>query len=216
MRYDDLWEEVEDIGTLYKEIDLVVGFEEILFVCATKYSNERYLIMTYDSSEAIYVMRKIGKKDLLEMLDNKITLEQTFRHTDFIYETYINENSDFLKCKKIKSNEYPANKLPKKGEYFDLKSRHIERYKNELKETESIYASIRERYRINGLNEKKYSNYVNEYLNIEKIENVSVNKLHVPISNSVIESTFYPFNISYDYPSPEYIPYDREVLYNIV
>ena len=62
MKKLNFWNEISGIGKLYIEKELVVGVELVLFVCTVdENTDQRYLIMTYDSYEGIYVMRKIDK-----------------------------------------------------------------------------------------------------------------------------------------------------------
>lgn len=128
------WEQVNGIGELYTEIELIVGVEPVLFVCTTnKTDGERYLIMTYDSYEGIYIMKKINAEDLLDMLENRVTMEQSFRKGRYILKTYIDTNGN-MSFKKILSNDFDGGLLPKKGEYFELHSRYILDYIQKLKE----------------------------------------------------------------------------------
>ena len=55
---EEYWDEIRGIGKLYVEEDLVVGIESVLFVCIDD-KNNRYLVMTYDSYNGIYIY--IGK-----------------------------------------------------------------------------------------------------------------------------------------------------------
>lgn len=128
------WDEIKGIGKLYTDIELVVGFEPVLFVCTVENdTNNKYLMMTYDSCNGIYVIRKIDNKELLDMLENKVTMEETFRNGTSIIKTYIDDSDDML-YEIFESTEFDANLLPRKGEFLDLKSRHILSYIEKLKQ----------------------------------------------------------------------------------
>ena len=51
---EEYWDEIRGIGKLYVEEELVVGIESVLFVCIDD-KNNRYLVMTYDSYNGIYI-----------------------------------------------------------------------------------------------------------------------------------------------------------------
>lgn len=133
MREEYFWNEIKGIGKLYTDIELVVGFEPVLFVCTVENdANNKYLMMTYDSCNGIYVIRKIDNKELLDMLENRVTMEETFRNGESIIKTYISDTDDML-YETFKSTEFDANLLPRKGEFLDLDSRHILSYIKKLK-----------------------------------------------------------------------------------
>ena len=128
----EYWDEIEGIGKLYIEKELVVGLEPVLFVCVDDKKN-RYLIMTYDSDEGIYVYRRINKDELLDMLENRVTMEQTFRRGERIYKTFISENNDSLGARGYNADEFPGDMLPDKGENYEIDSEYIQRYIRSLR-----------------------------------------------------------------------------------
>jgi len=130
------WDEIQGIGKLYVDIELVVGFEPVLFVCTVEGDiNKKYLVMTYDSCNGIYILRKIDNKELLDMLENRVTMEKTFRNSDFILKTYI-DMSDNLQFETFEGLTFDGKFLPKKNEFFELKSRHILKYIEKIKREE--------------------------------------------------------------------------------
>lgn len=120
------WYKFEKIGSLWKEIDLVVGNEPILFICINRHG-ERFLTMTYDSLDMVYVISPITVKTLVDMLTNKITMEQAFRSGHSIYISSDSTN-DVLFAKRYDSREFPSDKLPDRGEYFELDFEYIQNY----------------------------------------------------------------------------------------
>ncbi|MDE6846218.1 MAG: hypothetical protein K2J99_10705, partial [Lachnospiraceae bacterium] len=74
---------------MYLENELVVGVETVLFVCIN--DEGRWLFMTYDSGEGDYVFCKIEESTLLQMLNNEITMEEAYRKSGYIGETFIDE-----------------------------------------------------------------------------------------------------------------------------
>jgi len=128
----EYWDEIQGIGVLNMEMELVVGVEPVLFVCSLKSNpKKKYLIMTYNSMKGKYVIREIGNEEVLLMLDNEITMEQTFRNGTYIYLTYLEEG--LLKFEKHKSSDFDGTMLPKKGAYYNIRSKYILDYKKELK-----------------------------------------------------------------------------------
>lgn len=126
------WYLTKEFGQLYKEIDLVYGNEPILFVCMDR-NKRRYLCMTYESAAFNYVIAHIKTIDLINMLENKVTMEKTFRLADYIFysEEGVNENS--LSLDRYASHFFPADKLPEKAEYYELDFEWIVQYIKKLK-----------------------------------------------------------------------------------
>lgn len=130
---NELWIKIKDMNQLYVEEELVVGVETILFTCVSD-NQEKYLVMTYDSYEGQYVIIKITNEKLLEMLQQKITIEQTFRQGEEILLTKWNEKLECLDYERYQSEEFPDEMLPEKGVYYTIKSQYILDYIKELSE----------------------------------------------------------------------------------
>ena len=120
------------IGKLYVEEELVVGIEPVLFVCIDD-KNNRYLVMTYDSYNGIYIYRKIESDELLDMLENRNTMERTFRLGKRIYKTFIEENSNILGVEEYDSQTFSGSMLPDVGEYYEIHSEYIQKYIEKLR-----------------------------------------------------------------------------------
>lgn len=137
----ELWNKIEEIGSLYKEIDLVIGVEPVLFVCKKYRTKDRYLVMTYNSYEEIYVIAPIANRALLNMLSNQITMEQAFRGCDIILTTQIGNNS--LAIEKHSPSNFQEDMLPRVGEYYELDYEYIRMYRDKLEcEPESHYETL--------------------------------------------------------------------------
>lgn len=169
------WDEIEGIGRLYTESELVVGFEPVLFVCTDKSKKEKFLIMTYDSCNGIYIMRKITNVELLNMLNNKVTMEETFRNSKNILKTYI-DNDDVMRYDVFISSEFDESLLPRKGEYFELHSRYILNYIEKLENakfsTNASYVDFSS-YEIDSEN-----TYYSMLLDSVALNTFSINYLH--------------------------------------
>ena len=131
------WLNAEGIGQLYIEEVLVYGDFPVLFVCLDDH-NERYLCMTYDPYESQFVFIRISTEKLIDMIENRIPMEQTFRNADTIFTTEDNEDSEDsdvdLAVKANDSPTFPADHLPAVGEYYDLPSEWLNGYLSKLKE----------------------------------------------------------------------------------
>lgn len=128
----DLWGKVDNIGDLYLEKELVTGFEPVLFTCRTD-SKERFLVISYNSNDGIFVLCHVTNSNLISMLKNEITMEECYRKSNIIYQTYYDEEADILRVNSFDSKVFPKEKLPEKGAYFSIKSKYIEKYIQSLK-----------------------------------------------------------------------------------
>ena len=136
----EYWDEIEGIGKMYMENELVVGVETVLFVCIN--DEGRWLFMTYDSAEGDYVFCKIEENTLVQMLRNEITMEEAYRKARFIGETFIDEEGK-MRFYRYKANVFDGEKLPNKGAYYDIKSEYVDQYICELRRyCESRYEVI--------------------------------------------------------------------------
>ena len=121
---------INGLGSFSLEKELV--YDLLLFTC--KNNNTKYLVTAYNYDLDNYILCKIENKTLLDMLTQKITMEQAFRKSDKIYETYIEDNSDTIYYKEYKSSEFDARKLPNVGAYYKVASQYILDYINFIKE----------------------------------------------------------------------------------
>ncbi len=129
------WYYAKDIGQLYIEQVLVHGDEPVLFVCVDD-KNQRYLCMAYESEMLKFVMIKISTNQLLDMLENKVSMDQTFRSAEKIITTEENAdlNSDIdLILTANDPKAFPADHLPKPGAYYNLNFGWVKDYMAQLK-----------------------------------------------------------------------------------
>lgn len=126
------------IGKLNKEIDLVVGNEPVLFVCSLEERpEEKYLVMTYNLFKGKYVIREITHQELLLMLENEVTMEQTFRNGKEIIMTYY-KGCD-LCAEKYNSKDFDENMLPEKGAYYEIHSNYILNYIDDIRKDANYF-----------------------------------------------------------------------------
>ena len=92
--FDEIFMEINGVGELYVEINLIVENSPTLFVCKTT-NNERYIFVTQNKTKCEYILAKIDKEMLIRMLKNEITIKNTFCSSNYIYKTYLDENKRF-------------------------------------------------------------------------------------------------------------------------
>lgn len=126
-----LWYKFDGLGQLYRQVDLVVGNDSVLFVCVDEYDN-KYLVMTYNPYMLEYVFVRVRDTDLVNMLENRITMEQVYRNADIIYLSRDAENEE-LKVETYNSKSFSADMLPVAGKYYELQIDYVDRYVHELK-----------------------------------------------------------------------------------
>lgn len=193
MKELEFWDEIEGIGELNMEMELVVAEEPVLFVCSLEQNPEKkYLIMAYNSFKGKYVIREIDNQELLMMLENQVTMEQTFRNGKEIIMTHL--EGGILQSEKYNSEKFSTEMLPKKGAYYNIHSQYILEYIETLKEN---------KYRIN----LKVGHI--QYFECD-IENVGLRKI---LSQDILNNQWktqsgyiWNFDISEDYQfQPKYL-----------
>jgi len=127
----EVWLTVERIGKLYMDEEFIVGNEPVLFTVIDE-NKKRYLVMTY-VPECIYHMVEISNNDLIDMLENRITMEQTFRKQKEIIRVFYDWIDNCYKFTKYDSTTFSSDLLPKEGEYYNLNYDYIKRYIDKLK-----------------------------------------------------------------------------------
>lgn len=124
------WYKTNLKGQLFIETVLVEGNVSVLFTCLDE-SEQRYLVEMLDSFDGEYLIVPISTNDLLYMLKDKITLEQTFKKQKEAYLTSFNDDFDLV-LEAVKNLEIPAEYLPLPGVYFELSTPRIRNYIKQL------------------------------------------------------------------------------------
>jgi hypothetical protein len=132
---NDIWATLNGVGILRIEEYLVVSNEPILFTCKNEKTNQRFLVMLYDEENFEYVVSPVSAYDLADMLDNQISMEQTFRKKGIIYFTH--GQFDQVIVEEFDSKSFSSDYLPEKDEFFDLKPNYIDRYISALRKEPS-------------------------------------------------------------------------------
>lgn len=126
----EVWKNIEGIGNLYIEEELIVGTQTVLFICKDDLYN-RYLFMTVDYYEGEYIFTKIKKPVLIDMLEKKIPITAALLSSGIIYETY--EGADRLKVHEYKTEDFPSDKLPKDDVYYTITAGYVKEYMDKIK-----------------------------------------------------------------------------------
>lgn len=129
------WYYAQGIGQLYEEIVLVHGNEPVLFVCVDE-RKQRYLCMAYEPYILRFVIMPISAKTLIEMLENRTPMDQTFRSADVIYTTEENEDENSSVDLILSDHDpmtFPVDHLPKAGEFYELDFEWVKDYIRKLK-----------------------------------------------------------------------------------
>lgn len=124
------WYKTNLKGQLFIETVLVEGNEPVLFTCLDE-SERRYLVEMLDSFEGEYLIVSINTDDLLHMLKDKITLEQTFKKQKEAYLTSFNDDFDLV-LEPVKNSEISSEYLPSHDVYFELSTPRIRNYIKQL------------------------------------------------------------------------------------
>lgn len=125
----ELWGTMKGLGNLYLEEELVVGVETILFVCMDD-SDKRYLFMTYDSYEGVYIYVQVSDENLIAMLKGQKPIEMIYRESSSIYKTSWGEESYI--SKKYDASTFEPDLLPPKDLVYSIKSEYIQDYIKKL------------------------------------------------------------------------------------
>lgn len=132
------WIEVNGFGELFLEIILVTFDVPLLFVCLDKNHN-RYLVLCEDEEEGEYLLAKCSNQMLLQMLNNEIPMDDTFKKAlegknllvKYNFQDKLFEY-EFFQVKDIQDAM-----LPDKGAYFELTNHKIKDYIAKLEEENS-------------------------------------------------------------------------------
>ncbi len=128
-----VWRGTDIKGQLFLETVLVEGNEPVLFTCVDIYE-QRYLIEMLDSFEGRYLVVSIDTNDLLDMLRDNLTLEQTFKKQKEAYLTSFDDNFDLI-LEAVRNSEIPDEYLPLPGIYFELSTPNIHKYIEQLSDS---------------------------------------------------------------------------------
>jgi hypothetical protein len=126
----EIWKNIEGIGNLYIEEELIVGTQTVLFTCEDDLYN-KYLFMTVDYYEEEYIFAKIKKPVLIDMLEKKIPITTALLSFGIIYMTY--EDTDRLKVHEYKTEDFPSDKLPKNDVYYTCTAGYVKEYMDKIK-----------------------------------------------------------------------------------
>lgn len=126
---DPYFEKVPQYGNLRMEQILVEYVYPLLSVLKDENDN-RYLCLCYDTRGAQqWIITPISNVDLVELLQNKLTLSAPFEKSDWqkvhVVRNYENRLETF---ELLDASEVPEEDLPKKGEFLDSEDHEWDEY----------------------------------------------------------------------------------------
>lgn len=123
------WVRFEQLGQLYVEQVLVKMDIPIFFICIND-QMDRFACLTIDDEIGQYIVKRVELNELIETLNNKITLYDLFKNgvEKNIYLTEYNFDCNIMNNKVISVSNISDDYLPKKGEYFELVNDEIKKY----------------------------------------------------------------------------------------
>ena len=142
---------IEGIGELKHEQELVYGNYEVLatyideegyrYIALTEYMDEipvTYSIQGCNLWQTLeYIIAPISVVDLIDMLENKLSVEEAFRKNGLAYLVGFDEDYN-LQSKKISAEKLTPNMLPEPGVMFELSNDNIGTYVEKLKHCISL------------------------------------------------------------------------------
>ena len=133
------WISLEKTGQLYMEKILVSFDVPVLFVCKD-YENRKYLCLCVDESIGEYVIAELKINKLLDMINNKVTMEYTFRNCEnkqliITKYDYDNEKINFIVQD---SQNVSSDMLSTVGAFLELTNDLIKEYIELLQKTNNI------------------------------------------------------------------------------
>lgn len=125
---NDFWSKVEIIGNLYKNALIIKDWKNDTYIYRDD-KNIKYLIRTIDNVKGIYIIAQLDFLQLSDMIEDKLTLEESFRAAKNLYISSYNIAEDSLNLKKRDPLKISKKYLPKPGIFL---SQETKAEKNEL------------------------------------------------------------------------------------
>lgn len=92
---ENFWSNVDKLGPLFLKVTLFKDWKNNTYICEDKLNN-KYLIRTLKETQGRYLIAKLEKKEFLDLLNNKTTMEQTFRNARKVFLTKYDLDKDSL------------------------------------------------------------------------------------------------------------------------
>lgn len=123
------WIKIKEIGQLYLE-KVIVSFDiPILFVC-NDFENRKYLCLNIDDEIDTTIIAETDNKMLLNMLQDKVTMEYVFRNAlnDRIMVVEYDSINQKIITRVENAKEISGDLLPEKEVFLDLSNKMILEY----------------------------------------------------------------------------------------
>ena len=135
---------------LYTDEELIEFNIPIFFICQDK-NNQKYAVLCVDSEQLIYIVGKVEIKEILLMLNSRITLREFFMNISEKWRILAGE--DYMSDEVERIEELCEEELPVEGAYFELSNSKIENYKKRLNKEKGLK-------QYNAFCEKIYLQYI--------------------------------------------------------
>ena len=132
------WYKTDTIGKLFLDIVFIESAFPILLTCCDETYDNKYLVETLDPMDGRYLIVPVTTVDILNMLENRVSLEQTFRRHNTAYLSCFDDDFN-LSLKQLSGVEIPSEFLPEPETYFEFSNLKIQEYIKEL--SDNIYSS---------------------------------------------------------------------------
>ena len=120
---------------LYTDEELIEFNIPIFFICQDK-NNQKYAVLCVDSEQLIYIVGKVEIKEILLMLNSRITLREFFMNISEKWRILAGE--DYMSDELERIEELCEEELPVEGAYFELSNSKIENYKKRLNKEKGL------------------------------------------------------------------------------
>ena len=190
------WYKTDTVGQLFLDIVFIESAFPILLACCDKTYDNKYLVETLDPMDGRYLIVPVTTADILNMLENRVSLEQTFRRQNTAYLSCFDD--DYNLClTQIEGSEILAEDLPEPEVYFEFSNQKIQEYiktlENEL--SDRVYSitvayennpnlkvlenDLQEFYqpKLTGTDNDSYLNYFEKYDSVNIADAIFVNTL---------------------------------------
>lgn len=186
-------------------IDLeLINFNDIpvFFIC--KSSEKYYLALCYDLDEEKYIVIETKSTLLLDMLTQKITMRDMYKHVDSFWQIEYGDNpeQDVVYQKQIE--ELDNTLLPIEGEVYEVFDDDVKEYRDKLLTNifvTAVYKSFKKSYSLLTASLENMTSNINQYF--ETIEKFSSTEPLVAVRSTICKVEL--INEKFDYLPNEYV-----------
>lgn len=169
---------------VYIDLELI-NFNDIpvFFICKSR--EKYYLALCYDLDEEKYIVIETKTILLLDMLTQKITMRDMYKHVDSFWQIEYGDNpeQDVVYQKQI--GELDTSLLPIEGEVYEVFDDDVKEYREKLWTNivaNAVYKSIKKSYSLLSASLENLTNNINQYF--ETIEKLTLTEPSVAVRST--------------------------------